>query len=88
MPNLRGVSPVGRGEGGRSYVPRAFSKANQKVEPWVAEGRRCEIRVGVAFDWDSRLGDDYEQSSIPRDVGDRGSGKSRRTRSRHSAGLM
>ena len=26
MPNLRGASPVGRGEGGRSYVARTVSR--------------------------------------------------------------
>ena len=26
MPNLRGASPVGRGDGGRSYVARAVGR--------------------------------------------------------------
>ena len=57
MPNLRGASLVGRGEGACSYVPRAISKANRKVEPRTDEGRRREIRVGVARDRDS--GNEY-----------------------------
>ena len=38
MPNLRGASPVGRGEGGHSYVARAVGRGEIRVgEVVVAE---------------------------------------------------
>ena len=41
MPNLRGASPVGRGEGGRSYVARTGSRVVGRY------GRRRGDRVRV-----------------------------------------
>ena len=42
MPNLRGASPVGRGDGGRSYAARAVSEE----ESWV--GVKEETAFGGA----------------------------------------
>ena len=68
-------------------MTRAVRRTTWNREPRVVEGRRREILVGVAHDGDSRLGGESEQSAIRRDVGDSGSGNSRRTQSRHSADL-
>ena len=68
-------------------MTRAVRRTTWNREPRVVEGRRREILVGVAHDGDSRLGGESGQSAIRRDVGDSGSGSSRRTQSRHSADL-
>ena len=68
-------------------MTRAVSRTTGSREPRVVEGRRREILVGVAHDGNSRLGGESGQYAIRRDVGDSGSGKSRRTQSRHSADL-
>ena len=47
MPNLRGASPVSRGEGGRSYVARTVSEVSSRGKA-VAARTKAQKCVGVA----------------------------------------
>ena len=46
MPNLPGASPIGRGEGGRSYVARTVSEVSSRGESVAAQSTARE-RVWV-----------------------------------------
>ena len=46
MPNLQGASPVGRGEGGRSYVARMVSEVSSRGETGALRSTARE-RIGV-----------------------------------------
>ena len=48
MPNMRGTSPVSRGEGGRSYVARTVSEVSSRGKAVAARTKAQKKCVEVA----------------------------------------